>query len=83
MRMINRMARSKGSGPSMPMTGIGVGAVAVNNCPVDDQTFFCKASRFFQIISWIFSFFLMIWIAYIFLDAYVFSRGRGRGKSFF
>ena len=81
--MINRMARSKGSGPSMPMTGIGVGAVAVNNCPVDDQSFFCKASRFFQIISWIFSFFLMIWIAYIFLDIYVFSRGRGRGKSWF
>lgn len=77
------MARSRNSGPSMPMTGLGVGAVAVNSCPVDDQSLFCKASRLFQIISWIFGTMVMIWVAYIFLDAYVFSKGRGRGKSLF
>lgn len=75
------MARAKSSG--MPMTGVGVGAVAVNSCPVDDQSLFCRVSRLFQIISWIFGTIVMIWIAYIFLDEYVFSKGRGRRKSWF
>ncbi|NBO70650.1 hypothetical protein EBV26_09250 [bacterium] len=81
--MINRMVRVRNSGSSMPMTGIGLGAVAVNTCPVDDQSLFCRVSRLFQIISWIFGTMVMIWVAYIFLDIYVFSKGRGRGKSWF
>ena len=35
--------------------GAGVGAVAVNTCSSEDKSMFCRASRVFQIISWIFS----------------------------
>jgi hypothetical protein len=77
------MARGGGgsSGGFGSGLGLGVGAVAVNTCPIENQTLFCQFSRIFQVISWIFSICLFLFIAYIFLKAYVFSK-RGRSKFF-
>jgi hypothetical protein len=74
------MARGGGGGGGGLGTGLGlgVGAVAVNTCPIDNQTWFCKFSRIFQVISWIFTILLFIYIAYIFLKVYVFSKRRSR-----
>ena len=78
------MARSKsGSGNSDLSTGLGLvsGAVAVNTCPIENQTFFCQFSRVFQMITWVFSILVFMYIAYIFLTVYVFSK-RGRSRLF-
>ena len=57
--------------------GAGVGAVAVNTCSSEDKSMFCRASRIFQVISWIFSIIFFLSVAYIFLDVYILSK-RGR-----
>jgi hypothetical protein len=61
--------------------GLGVGAVAVNTCPIDNQTLFCKFSRLFQVISWIFSIFVFLVITYFFIKVFFFSKG-GKTKLF-
>ena len=63
--------------------GAGVGAVAVNTCSSEDKSMFCQASRFFQIIGWIFSTIIFLWVAYLFFDIYVLSKRGKRSKSFF
>ena len=45
--------------------GLVTGAVAVNTCPIDNQTFFCQFSRVFQMITWVFSILVFLYIAYI------------------
>ena len=60
--------------------GAGVGAVAVNTCSSEDKSMFCRASRIFQVISWIFSTILFVWVAYVFLDMYVLSKRGRRSK---
>jgi hypothetical protein len=60
--------------------GAGVGAVAVNTCSSEDKSMFCRASRIFQVISWIFSTILFVSVAYVFLDAYVLSKRGRRSK---
>jgi hypothetical protein len=60
--------------------GAGVGAVAVNTCSSEDKSMFCRASRIFQIISWIFSIIVFASVAYIFLDVYVLSKRGRRSK---
>ena len=75
------MAR-RSSSPGLGL-GAGVGAVAVNTCSSQDNSMFCQASRIFQIISWIFSTIIIIWIAYIFFDMYVLSKRGKRSKGFF
>ena len=62
-----------GSGSGL---GLGVGAVAVNTCPIENQTFFCQFSRIFQMITWVFTICIFLYIAYIFLSVYVFSKGK-------
>ena len=62
--------------------GAGVGAVAVNTCSSEDKSIFCQASRIFQIIGWIFSTLVFLWIAYVFFDVYVLSK-RGKRSKFF
>jgi hypothetical protein len=54
---------AKRSSPSLGL-GAGVGAVAVNTCSSEDQSMFCQASRIFQIISWIISIIVFLWVAY-------------------
>jgi hypothetical protein len=66
-----------------PGLGLGVGAVAVNTCSSEDKSMFCQASRIFQIISWIFTTLIFLWIAYVFFDIYVLSKRGKRSKSFF
>ena len=58
--------------------GLGVGAVAVNTCPIENQTLFCKFSRIFQVISWIFSICVFLAIAYFFIKVFFFSKGRSK-----
>ena len=58
--------------------GLGVGAVAVNTCPIENQTLFCKFSRIFQVISWIFSIFVFAAIAYFFLSTFFSSKRRSK-----
>jgi hypothetical protein len=60
--------------------GAGVGAVAVNTCSSEDKSIFCRASRIFQVISWIFSIIFFVSLAYIFLDVYVLSKRGRRSK---
>jgi hypothetical protein len=75
------MAR-RSSSPGVGL-GAGVGAVAMNTCSSEDKSMFCQASRIFQVISWIFSIILFLWIFYGFLDIYVLSKRGRRSKSFF
>ena len=63
--------------------GAGVGALAVNTCSSEDKSMFCQASRVFQIIGWIFSTLIFLWVAYVFFDIYVLSKRGKRSKSFF
>ena len=58
--------------------GLVTGAVAVNTCPIENQTLFCQFSRIFQVISWIFTICIFMYIAYIFLKVYVFSTKGSR-----
>ena len=63
--------------------GAGVGALAVNTCSSEDKSMFCQASRFFQIIGWIFSTLIFLWVAYVFFDIYVLSKRGKRSKGLF
>lgn len=76
------MARGSSSGGGGGGFGSGLGlvtgAVAVNTCPIENQTFFCQFSRIFQMITWVFSILVFMYIAYIFLSVYVFSKRRSR-----
>jgi hypothetical protein len=75
------MARGGGSSSGGGLsTGLGLvgGAVAVNTCPIENQTFFCQFSRIFQMITWVFTILVFLYIAYIFLSVYVFSKRRSR-----
>ena len=63
--------------------GAGVGALAVNTCSSEDKSMFCQASRIFQIIGWIFSTLVFLWIAYVFFDVYVLSKRGKRSKGLF
>ena len=74
---------AKGSGSGMPALGMGVGAVAVNTCPSTDNSLFCQVSRIFQIISWIFSTLIIIWIIYWLAKGYFGGKRGGRSKGFF
>jgi hypothetical protein len=76
------MARRSGSSGIGTGLGLGVGAVGVNTCSSEDQSWFCQISRIFQIISWIFSILIFIWIAYMFFDIYVLSRRGKKSKGF-
>jgi hypothetical protein len=75
------MARGSGGGGGGGFgsgLGLGVGAVAVNTCPIENQTLFCKFSRIFQVISWIFSIFVFVAIAYFFLSVFFSSKRRSK-----
>ena len=75
------MAR-KSSSPGLGL-GLGAGTVVVNTCSSEDKSMFCQASRIFQVISWIFTIFIFLWIAYIFFNIYVLSRRGKRSKGLF
>jgi hypothetical protein len=71
---------AKGSSSPGIGLGAGVGAIAVNTCSSEDKSMFCRASRIFQVISWIFSIIFFVSVAYIFLDVYVLSKRGRRSK---
>ena len=72
-----------GSGLGMPSLGLGVGAVALNTCPSTDNSLFCQVSRIFQIISWIFSTIIIIFIVYFLAKMYFEGKRGGRSKGLF
>jgi hypothetical protein len=74
---------AKGSGSGMPALGMGVGAVAVNTCPSTDNSLFCQVSRIFQMIGMFLSTIIMIWLLYIILSPYLFSKRGGRSRGLF
>jgi preprotein translocase subunit SecY len=73
------MAKGGSSGGGFG-SGVGLvtGAVAVNTCPIDNQTFFCQFSRVFQMITWVFTILVFLYIAYMFVSVYFFSKRRSR-----
>jgi len=77
-----RRSSSSGNGGGLG-SGLGLvtGAVAVNTCPIENQTFFCQFSRIFQMISWVFSILVFLTIAYFFIKVFFFSKG-GKTKLF-
>jgi hypothetical protein len=62
---------------SSPALGLGVGAVAVNQCASTDNSFFCQWSRFFQIFMQVITLILVLYIIYAFAVPYIFKKGRG------
>jgi len=63
--------------------GLGAGTVSVNTCSSQDKTWFCQASRIFQVISWVFSIFIFMVVVYIFFEMFVLSKFKKRSKGFF
>ena len=83
VKYYNRIEMAKRSSSPGLGLGAGVGAVAVNTCSSEDKSMFCQASRIFQIISWIFSTIMFIWLFYVLLDIYVLSKRGRRSKGLF
>jgi len=81
--MAKRSGSRSGSGLDFPNLGLGVGAVALNTCASTDNSLFCKVSRIFQIISWIFSVLIILFFVYVFAKAYFGSKRGGRSTSLF
>jgi hypothetical protein len=75
------MAKGK-SNPGLGF-GLGAGTLAVNTCSSEDTSIFCQISRIFQVISWIFTILIFMWIAYMFLDIYVLSKNGRRSRGLF
>lgn len=75
------MAKAKSS-PGLGF-GLGAGTLAVNTCSSEDTSMFCQASRIFQVISWIFTIIVFIWIFYVFFDIYVLSKNGRRSSRLF
>ena len=69
---------SNSSMPSMPsMPSLGVGATVMNTCSANNESLFCKFSRGFQIIMWIFSICLILYFIYVFVWPFVSQKMKG------
>jgi hypothetical protein len=66
------------SGGGAPALGLGVGAVAVNQCASTDQSLFCQWSRFFQIFMQVITVVIVLYFIYTFAVPYLFKKGRSR-----
>lgn len=66
------MKRSGGPG-----LGLGVGAVALNTCPVENMSLFCQFSRFFQVVMMVFTLCILAYFLYSFAAPYIFKKGGG------
>lgn len=71
----------KGSGSSMPsmpsMPSFGVGATAMNVCSADNDSFFCKLSRIFQMIMWVIVLCMILYFIYVFVWPFVSQKMKG------
>jgi hypothetical protein len=68
----------KKGGGGAPGLGLGVGAVALNQCASTDNSLFCQWSRFFQVFMQVITVILVLWFIYTFAVPYLFKKGRGR-----
>jgi hypothetical protein len=66
--------KGKGGLPGLGF-GVGLGLGTINTCKSEDQDFFCQASRYFQIFTWILTIVTFLSIAYIFLKPLIFRKG--------
>ena len=58
------------------MLGLGVGAVAVNQCASTDDSLFCQWSRFFQIFMQIITVIIVLYFIYTLAIPYLVKAGR-------
>ncbi len=58
-----------------PVLGLGVGAVAVNQCASTDNSLFCQWSRFFQIFMQIITVIIVLYFIYTIAIPYVVKKG--------
>ena len=59
----------------LPGLGLGLGLGTINTCRSEDQDFFCQASRYFQIFTWILTILIVLYFAYTLLGPYFKKRG--------
>jgi len=67
------MKGGRGGGPAL---GLGVGAVALNQCASTDESLFCQWSRFFQIFMQVITVIIVLYFIYTFAIPYVVRKGR-------
>ena len=73
--------RLRSSIPSMQsMPFMGVGATVMNTCSADNDSFFCKFSRIFQIIAWVFVLCIIIYFLYVFVLPFISKKMKHLGR---
>ena len=69
------MRKSSGSSmPAMPALGLGLGTL--NSCSADNDSFFCKFSRFFQMLVWVIIICAILYFIYSFAMPFIKKRKR-------
>ena len=63
--------------PAVPGIGLGVGAVALNQCASTDMSLFCQFSRFFQVVMALFTLAVIVLVVYNVVVPYLTKKGRG------
>jgi len=63
-----------------PGLGLGVGAVALNQCASTDESLFCQWSRFFQVFMQIITLVIVLYFIYTLAIPYLFKKSRGLGS---
>jgi hypothetical protein len=63
----------KGKG-GFPALGLGLGLGTINTCKSEDQDFFCQASRYFQMFTWVIVILFILYFVYIFSKPYIFGK---------
>jgi len=72
------MRKGSSSTSSMPeMPSLGVGATVLNTCSANDESLFCKFSRGFQVLAWIVSISLILYVIYAFVWPFVSQKMKG------
>lgn len=65
--------KTRGGSPAL---GLGVGAVAVNQCDSTDTSLFCQWSRFFQIFMQVITVIIVLYFIYTLAIPYLVKKGR-------
>ena len=59
-----------------PVLGLGVGALALNQCASTDDSLFCQWSRFFQVFMQVITVVIVLYFIYTFAIPYLVKMGR-------
>jgi hypothetical protein len=63
-----------------PVLGLGVGAVAVNQCASTDNSLFCQLYSFFKIFMQVITVVIVLYFIYTFAIPYLVKSGRSGGR---